>query len=324
MSVTSEVADYFNKKKTDHPYWSESSWFSYHIPEENLNGSFYNHFRPNMNCMLAGTFIWDHSGETQYDCRYYDWQAMRVPPEGVAGKDYEKYDFTTPWGMSIEMIEPLMRYKLGYEREGIQLDLIFQGTSEAHSIPRIGRHGFQDAYNFHFEQPGRITGTVELKGRRYEVDSFSIRDGSHGPRFLEKVTPGGYTWSTGDENNAWHFMAANMDDSHESQIVGGYLQRDGKIASLTGGTRRVIERIGPRPSVVEMEAVDTEGRKIQAVGRVRVPSTFVLFPDRGMYWQQFAWDYDSFTGAVGEDQEYYGLHDFREWNRAGTEEWAKR
>ncbi len=324
MSVKSEIADFFNPNRTDHPYWSESSWFSYHIPEDNINGSFYNHFRPNMNCMLAGTFMWDHSGENACDCLYYDWQAMRVPPEGVAGRDYEKYDFKTPWGMSIAMLEPVKRYRLGYEREGIKLDLTFEGIAEVHSIPRIDKHGFRDAYNFHFEQPGRIAGIIELKGRRYEVDSFSIRDGSHGPRFLEKVTPGGYTWSTGSRKTAWHFMAANTDNSKESRIVGGYLLRDGKMASITQGVRRVLERNGPRPSVVEVEAVDAEGRKLEAVGRVKVPSTFILFPDRGMYWQQFAWDYDGIAGAIGEDQEYYGLHDFREWNRAGPSRWTTR
>jgi hypothetical protein len=43
-----------------------------------------------------------------------------------------------------------------------------------------------------------------------------------------------------------------------------------------------------------------------------------------MWWQQFAWDYDGFTGAVGEDQEYYGLQDYRNWHRAGPEAWARR
>jgi hypothetical protein len=324
MTVTPELADHFNMAMTDHPYWSESSWFSWAIPEMGINGSFYNHFRPNMNCMLAGAFMWDASGEHSFDCLYWDWQAMRVLPEGRFGVDYQKYDWTSPWGMSIKVREPLQVYDLTYVREGFRLNLQFRGVSPVHSIDRIEKHGFQNAYNFHFEQPGRISGEVEVDGKSYAVDCFSIRDGSHGPRFLEKVTPGGYTWSTADERTGWHLMAADLNDSRDCTIVGGYLLRDGTIASIVKGNRRVVERIGPRPSVVEVEAEDELGRRVEATGRMTVPSTFTPFPDRGMYWQQFAWNYDGFTGAIGEDQEYYGIQDFRRWNRAGPEAWSRR
>lgn len=324
MAISSEVADHFSRNVTDHPYWSESSWFSFHIPERNVNGAFYNHFRPNMNCMLAGVFIWDLTGQTNWDCLYFDWQAMRVPPEGRFGADYDKYDFATPWGMSIEMVEPLQRYALKHERPNFSLNLMFEAVAEAHEIGRKTEHGIQNAYNFHFEQPGRIKGSFAIGGDRYEVDSFSIRDGSHGPRFLEVMTPNGYTWSTGDERTGWHILAPNADGGRESIIVGGYILRDGQIASIAQGVRRVLERDGPRPSVVEVVATDELGRSLHAIGRQKVPSTFQLFPDRGTFWQQFAWDYDGLTDAIGEDQETYALHDFRAWNRAGPEKWGLR
>jgi len=324
MAVRSEVADYFNMNVNDDPYWSESSWFSWHIPEKNINGAFYNHFRTNMNCMLAGAFMWDHSGQLPWTCKFFDWQAMRTPPKGRYGRDYNKYDFATEWGMSIRMLEPLKRYRLGYDREGFRLDLVFEAVTEPNEIGAKSAHGLQKAYNFHFEQPGRITGTVELEGERFDVDSFSIRDGSHGPRFLEKVTPGGYTWSTADAKTGFHVLAVDADNSRETKVVGGYLLRDGTIAPTSGGVRRVLERKGPRPSLVEVEIEDALGRRMHALGRDRVTGEWTLFPDRGMWWQQFAWDYDGHTSAVGEDQEYYGLHDFRRWNRAGEKAWAAR
>ena len=188
--VTSEVADHFLRDYPDHPYWSESSWFSWGIPERGINGAFYIHFRVNMNCVLAGAFMWDASGEHSFDCLYWDWQAMRTLPEGRYGVDYDKGNWQTPWGMKHKMLEPMRRYKLDYERENFLLDLTFDAVAEGHQIPRKSDHGLQNAYAFHFEQPGRIRGTVDLDGERYEVDCFSIRDGSHGPRFLEVTTPG--------------------------------------------------------------------------------------------------------------------------------------
>ena len=107
-------------------------------------------------------------------------------------------------------------------------------------------------------------------------------------------------------------------------VVGGYILRDGQMASIVDGTRRVVERAGPRPEVVEVRAIDELGRELHAIGRAQVPAEFMLFPERGQWWTMFRWDYDGFAGATGEDQEYYGIHEFRKWHRAGPEAWARR
>jgi hypothetical protein len=324
VTLTSEIADHFNMNIDPDLYWSESSWFSWHIPERRINGFFYNHFRPNMNCMLAGPAMWDDTTPHAWDFLFYDWQAMRPLPRGRYGVDYDKYDFETDFSFSIRTLEPLKRYKLGYDANGFKLDLTFEAIAEPHEVGRRHDHGFDGAYRLHFEQPGRITGAVELDGEMYEVDSLSIRDGSHGRRNLEKCTPGGYQWSTADARTGWHIMAVDANDSRDTVAVGGYILRDGVIASIAQGTRRVVEREGPRPSVVEVIATDTLGRELHAIGRSVCAAEVILFPDRGMWWQQFAWDYDGFIGAVGEDQEYYGLQDYRNWHRAGPDAWARR
>lgn len=324
MTLTSEVADHFNMRRDDDPYWSESSWFSWAIPERNINGFFYNHFRPNMNCMLAGPAMWDADTPHAWDFLFYDWQAMRPLPRGRFGIDYDKYDFTTDFSFGIRMLEPLRRYQLFYDANGFKLDLVFEAVAEPHAIGSRDDHGFDGAYKLHFEQPGRITGQVVLDGERYDVDCFSIRDGSHGRRNLETCTPGGYLWSTADARTGFHMMAVDADQSRDEPAVGGYILRDGVISSLASGTRRVVERDGPRVTRVEVEAVDQLGRTLHAVGRSKASAEVILFPDRGMWWQQFAWDYDGHTGAHGEDQEYYGLQDYRLWHRAGPDAWARR
>jgi hypothetical protein len=323
MNGLSEILDYFHTDISSDPYWTESSWFSWAIPDAGINGFFYNHFRPNMNCMLGGPAMWDTSGQHVWDFLFFDWQAMRVLPEGRFGVDYNKYDFVTPWSMSIRMLEPLKRYRLGYDREGFKLDLTFTAVAPPHVMNAKNPEQLKAAFKTHFEQPGRIQGRVELDGRTYEVDCFSIRDGGHGPRFLDKSPPGGYAWSTADAKNGWHILAPNA-ASHTTKVIGGYLLRDGEMATIVEGTRRVLERAGPRPCAVEIRARDALGRELHAVGREQAPAEFMLFPDRGQWWTLYRWDYDGFTGAVGEDQEYYGIQEFRRWHRAGPEAWAKR
>ncbi len=322
MTLTSEIADYFKMDYSDDPYWAESSWFSWAIPEKNINGFFYNHFRPNMNCLLSGPAMWDSSGEHVWNFRYFDWQLMRVLPKGKYGVDYNKFQFETPWSLSINMLEPLQRYQLKYDNNGFKLDLIFNAISEPNVIGE--QPGMTGSFKLHFEQPGKIEGLVEVDGEQFEVNCYSIRDGSHGRRFLEKTTPGGYTWSTADDKTGFHLIARDLNNCSETVIFGGYILRDGIIAPITQGVRRVLERVGPRPQVIEVEAEDNLGRKLHATGQAKVPAEFMLFPDRGQWWTQFQWQYDGFTDAVGEDQEYYGIHDFRKWHRAGPEAWKSR
>ncbi|MFC1924848.1 hypothetical protein ACFLXA_05760 [Chloroflexota bacterium] len=193
-----QVLDFFNMNYTDDPYWSESSWFSWAIPERNINGLFYIHFRPNMNCVNAGPAMWDTSGQHVWQFLYYDWQCMRIPPKGKYGVDYNKYDFETPWGMSTRILEPLQRYQLGYRSNDFTLDLVFEAVVEPNVLGVAELKDVQNAAKMHFEQPGRITRVVELDGERFDVNCFCIRDGSHGSRHLERTPPGAYLWSTAD------------------------------------------------------------------------------------------------------------------------------
>lgn len=324
MTATSEVLDHFLIDYPDHPYWTESSWFSFAIPERDINGLVWTHFRPNMNCLCGGPAMWDRSGQHVWKFLYFDWQAMRVLPEGRWGVDYDKYDFTTPWSLSKKMIEPLEKYRITYDRAGFRLDLTYTAVAPPNIMDNPATELTRNAFKVHFEQPGRIAGTIELDGERYDVDCFSIRDGGHGPRSLEAAEPGGYTWSTADERNGWHMLAPGSGKSHTASAIGGYILRDGEMSPLAEGTRTVLERDGPRPTRIEIKARDRLGRELHAIGREQTPAEFMLFPDRGQWWTLYQWDYDGFTGAVGEDQEYYGIHEFRKWHRAGPEGWTKR
>ncbi len=324
MALTAEVADYFNPGKDDDLFWSESSWFSWAIPERNICGIFYNHFRPNMRAFLGGPAMWDNTGHYVWDMLYYDWQGMRLLPEGEWGKDYNKYDFMTPCSMGIRTIEPMKSFRLLYDRNGFRLDLVYEAIAAPNTIGAHKEGGFDLAYRLHFEQPGRVRGTVELDGETLAVDCFSIRDGSHGRRHLDKVTAGGYTWSTADEKTGFHIMAADLDNNRANRAAGGYILRDGIISPIVSGVRRVVEREGPRPIVVEVTAEDEMGRKLKALGRETNWAEFTLFGDHGQYWSLFEWEYDGFTKAIGEDQEYKCLDEWRRWHRAGPQAWAQR
>ena len=320
----SESLDHFYRGTSDDPYWTDSSWFSWSIPEKNICGLIWTHFRPNMNCLCGGPAMWDLSGEQVWEFPFFDFQTMRRLPEGRYGMDYDKYDFTTPWGLSVRMVEPLQTYRIAYDRAGFRLELAFNAIAAPNIMNNPGSEQLKTAFKTHFEQPGRIRGFIELEGERHPVDTFSIRDGGHGPRFMENSPPGGYAWSTADEKTGFHALAPGSGDSAQAPVIGGYILRDGVMAATVSGHRRVVERKGPRPEVVEVQLRDELGRELHAIGRAQVPAKFMLFPERGQWWTLFRWDYEGASGATGEDQEFYGIHEFRKWHRAGPEAWAKR
>jgi len=314
--------DFFNMNLTDEPYWSETSCFFWGIPERDITGFYIMHFRPNMNCVNAGPTMWDTSGQHVWDFLYYDWQCMRVPPKGRYGIDYNKYDYETPWGMSTHLLEPVKKYQICYQQNEFTMDLVWEAIAEPNIMGGTKLKGIEQAARLHFEQPGRINGVVELNGERFNVDCFSLRDGGHGSRHLEKTPPGCYTWSIADEKTGWHMIGLNMNNSRETTGLGGYILRDGVISPLVTGVRRVLERTGPRPNVVEVKIEDELGRQLHAIGRAQAPAEVMIFPENGLWWTLFQWEYNGFTNAVGEDQEFYDIHDFRRWHRAGPKAWA--
>jgi hypothetical protein len=319
-----ESLDRFYRGESHDLYWTDSSWFSWAIPEKDICGLVWMHFRPNMNCICGGPAMWDLSGQHVWEFPYFDFQTMRRLPEGRYGIDYDKYDFTAPWSLSVKMIRPLETYRIFYDRAGFRLDLEFNAVAPPNIMNRPSAEQLKSAFKLHFEQPGRICGFVELDNVRHDVDTFSIRDGGHGPRFMETSPPGGYAWSTADAKTGFHVLAPGSGDGPLSRVTGGYLLRDGLMSPTVDGVRRVVKRMGPRPEVVEIQLKDERGRELHAVGHAKVPAEFMLFPERGQWWTLFSWDYDGVTGAPGEDQEYYGIHEFRKWHRAGPEKWAKR
>src|ERR1700757_521105 len=97
-------------ERPDDPFWNESGLFTFMIPERMLNGYFYVWHRPNMQLTSAGVAIWDDVGTETHNCLYSEWFHFNpMAPET------DMFDFRLGSGMRCELLEPLKRYRLGYE-----------------------------------------------------------------------------------------------------------------------------------------------------------------------------------------------------------------
>lgn len=293
-------ADRFGPRD-DNPYWNESVWFSVTIPERRIHGMIQYYFRPNMGMLNGGPCLWDQSGTSQWNCLYYNWSHLQALPSGV-----EKFDMKARNSLTVKVLEPLTRYKIDYSRDGFELDLEWTAIGPMHEL-KTGDAGQQATAKFHIEQPGRMRGTIWRHGEELTVDCYSMRDTSYGARDYESLARGGYFWGI-SENSSFHALC--MGAGREAMSIGGYIMKDGEMASLVSGKREVLEWGKLGPSRVAFEGTDTLGRTMRATGTIDPGLIFTGYTDHSVVWSLVEWDWDGVT-HWGDNQEFCPDETFR-------------
>jgi hypothetical protein len=295
-------ADRFGEGRDDNPYWNESVWFSVSIPERHIHGMIQYYFRPNMGMLNGGPVLWDPSGTFQWNCLYYNWSHLQAMPPGA-----EKFAMTARNSLSVHVIEPLHRYTIEYDHEGFQLELEWTSIGPMHEL-HTGDAGQTATAKFHIEQPGRMTGVIRRHGEQMRVDCFSMRDTSYGARDYESLASGGYFWGI-SENSAFHAIA--MGGGREAKSIGGFIWKDGEMASLESGRREVLEWGQFGPAKVLWEATDKLGRTMRATGTIDPGLVFTGYTDHTVVWSLIEWDWDGVT-LWGDNQEFRPGEPFRQ------------
>jgi hypothetical protein len=294
-------ADYFGEGRDDNPYWNESVWFSVSIPERRIHGLIQYYFRPNMGMLNGGPALWDPENRFQWNCLHYNWSHLQGMPEGA-----EKFDMTARNSLSCKMIEPLQRYEIGYDRNGFQMDLTWEALGPCHEL-KTGNSGQQATAKFHIEQPGRMTGMIRRHGEEFPVDCFSMRDTSYGAREYESLAVGGYFWGIAADSS---FHALCMGHGRLADCIGGYIMKDGEMASLVSGRREVLEWGEHAPARVMFEGTDTLGRTMKATGVIDPGLIFTGYTDHTVHWSLAEWEWDGVT-HWGDNQEFSPDERFR-------------
>ena len=301
-------ADFFGEGRTDSLYWNESVWFSFSIPERHIHGSIQYYFRPNMGMLNGGPNMWDPSGTFQWNCLYYNWSHLQAMPE-VKGK----FDMKARNSLTVKMLEPLKRYKIDYDKEGFVLDLVWEATGPCHQLI-TGDAGQTATAGFHIEQPGKMTGMVRRHGVDYPIDCYSMRDTSYGPREYESLASGGYFWGIAADSSFHALCMSTSEFGREANCIGGYIMRDGEMASLVSGKRQVLEFGQFGPSKVRFEGTDKLGRTMQATGTIDPGLVFTGYTDHTVVWSLAEWDWDG-VAHWGDNQEFCPAEPFRQLAR---------
>ncbi|WP_231974889.1 hypothetical protein [Mycobacterium sp. E1747] len=242
-------------------YFTETYWYSFFVPERSLGGWLYAGIRPNAGVTLGGCWIWDASGTDPWEIPFFEQYHFLKLPKGGSPDGIE---FAT--GMTVRTIEPGMAYQLGYsDRNRLRVDLRFDGTERPVAL-RAGTPPYPKAS--HFDQTGRVTGTVELDGERIDVDCYAMRDRSWGSRHERGFRPMGYTWMASEDWSALLYSRPSLSDGDE--IYAGYVRRGDRTTYVRDGIRHVErDTASGWITAMRLEVTDESGHVLNVEGTAK-------------------------------------------------------
>lgn len=292
-------------------YQTETFWYSFVVPERRMGAWLYTSVRPNAGVTAGGLWIWDDTSPYPVEVPFYEYFAHLKPPRPPVPPAADELRFAT--GMTVRVREPLTAYDLRYDdRDRVLAELSFDAL-EAPVPLRTGEPPYPTAH--HFDQTGRVRGTVTLDGTRIAVDCYAMRDRSWGPRHERGYRRVGYTWLAAADTTLLTYTApTGAGDEH---IYSGYLRRGTEVSRLVAGTRRVErDPVHGWVTSIDVEAVAENGARI--AGHARSESRLLLsIGNHVTVCSLLSWNVDG-EQVTGEDQDVWPLHDWRALRASGS------
>lgn len=296
--------DEFHPPPTDDPWWLETAWYGWMVPEAKMLGSFYVGLRANQGIQFGGVSLFDDTAELPWEILFNSTVPHAPLPSAI---DLRGMDFGN--GMTLACVESGRVYDVGFDHPDLSLDLRFEALMQP--LLTRGAPPFVDAA--HIDQLGHVTGTTTLRGETLDVDCFTIRDRMWGLRRAsrnpDKQPPVGYCYATASASEA--FLAISVLSEGVDSVVRGFLMRDGVWAPLTTGVREVRRDDAGRPVRVGLEATDDLGRALHAEGTVHSRHASGLYSHFLCWVSLTSWTFDGHEGW-GEDQDVWPP---RRWRR---------
>ena len=150
------------------PSLTETQFFGFSVPEENIHALTYLWHHPNLGIVSGGAWVWQGVKQHVLQSELFNWTSFMS--EDVLANDLWDYEFDN--GYHVQTIEPLKRHRLRYTDE--LRENAFDIETQALMEPMLLQTGM------HFEQAVRAHGELTLRGKTYKVDCTHVRDRSWG------------------------------------------------------------------------------------------------------------------------------------------------
>lgn len=162
---------------SDNPLDLETNWWAINVPERRLAIWLHSAYYPNRDCVTWRVFAWDDTGVDPVRLAYYrKAEDVPMPP----APDLRAITFPGG-GYSLKMLTPLNDYHLAYgdKDRNFSVEFEFKSVQPPH---RFTPGEAPCLHNPHIDQLGHMTGALELCGEKIDIDCYSVRDRTWGPR----------------------------------------------------------------------------------------------------------------------------------------------
>ena len=158
------------------PYWVETTWFSFNVPERRMGGWLHAASNVHRRVTTWRVFVWDPHGALPGELAYH-----RLEPDVPFDGDIDLRHVRYPGGgFTVDVVRPTLDYRVTYDDgRRCSIDLLHESPHPPH---RFTPGAAPMMFNPHFDQLGHVTGQLVLDGERIPIDCWSVRDRTWGPR----------------------------------------------------------------------------------------------------------------------------------------------
>jgi hypothetical protein len=282
----------FHQRDPDIHNWAETTVVLFTIPEERIIGNAYVLARPNLGVVTSSVIVAQGMCRQFYEIDFADPQVHVPCPESFT-------DYKLDSGLRVQVTKAPTDYHVSYAHSlgNCSFDLQFSGLMQPYDAldpahnPMLGDqtfNGLGDQWsNGHFELLGHVTGELELRGKRYRVDSYEGMDHSWGPRAEEgRRAVGWIPISFGPDFGMHVVMALDIrgGEVFYDAFRFGYVFDNGEVYGLTAAEVET-QRIDMLPANTRVKATDVRGRTFEVYGEAIASHPFHAFNPCSMAYQ---------------------------------------
>jgi hypothetical protein len=268
--INPEDAD-FHPSDPSMTTWAETIGFWFAVPEADIYGNIYVLCRPNVGASYSSINVIQGHNHLPFSVDFTD-PHMHVPcPDSML-------DFTLQNGLQVTVTEAPNHYRFVYKSpapDACTIDLTYDGVMPAWdpndpaenpllAQPDKADLGLGDAWaGGHLDFVGRVTGTLTLRDKTYQVDSMGGMDRSWGQRTELGQAAISYLHIPFDDDFGFHVVTGiELDNGcvRYEPLRFGYVYDHGQVFGITDVTMTGAQAQGLLPFTNTIRLTDVRGK----------------------------------------------------------------
>jgi hypothetical protein len=265
----------FHERDRSIANWAETIVLIFSVPEAHILGNAYVLARPNVGVAATSIIVFQGFRPKAHEIDFIDARMHQPCPSSFLDLHFEENRYR------VRTLDAPRDFSFSYQdpHGACAFDLTFASlmqpfdTHDPRENPLLeagaGDMGYGDAWaNGHLDTIGHTTGTLELRGREYEVDCYDGMDRSWGPR--EEWGGRAVTWvhvTFGAEFGLHLALTMSLEHGRivHDQLRFGYLHDHGEVFGITEAAMEA-ERVDMLAVSNHIWCRDTRGREHEFVG----------------------------------------------------------